>query len=495
MATVRITRDPLAVEDLIAIVDGARVDLDDAALAAIAAGRALVDEALRSGAAVYGLTTQVGHGKDTRLDEEQIRGEQQFLVTSHGGGLGRPLPTDIVRAALGVRLNGMARGGSGASVAAADTVAAMLNAGVHPLVPEIASIGAADIGQMAGMAQVAVGLGRAEYRGDVLDGGEALRRAGIAPLVLSGKDGLALMSANGVSVGHGALVVARAAQTAVAADIAAALSMEATAANVSVLHRAVGQAKGIPGQIAAADNLRNLLDGSALIDPASARSVQDALSFRVVPQVHGALREYVTAATDAVTTELNAAGDNPLAAAEERALISNGNFQPMVMAIAFDALRIALAHVGQLSDRRMSHLWDAFFRQLTQGPPAGPAYGLQLRYPAAARYTELRQLAAPATLDTPALDIGVEDHGTSAPLSVQQADRALGVLEDILACELLLAHDVLATAPGRQDLGAGTSAALRMVDEAIAAADQRPDAVHSALRARFPGPRPGVRAR
>ncbi|HEX7995220.1 MAG TPA: aromatic amino acid lyase, partial [Streptosporangiaceae bacterium] len=141
MATVRITRDPLAVEDLIAIVDGARVELNDAALAAIAAGRAVVDEALRSGAAVYGLTTQVGHGKDTRLDEEQIRGEQQFLVTSHGGGLGRPLPTEIVRAALAVRLNGMARGGSGASAAAADTVAAMLNAGVHPLVPEIASIG------------------------------------------------------------------------------------------------------------------------------------------------------------------------------------------------------------------------------------------------------------------------------------------------------------------------------------------------------------------
>jgi histidine ammonia-lyase len=170
-------------------------------------------------------------------------------------------------------------------------------------------------------------------------------------------------------------------------------------------------------------------------------------------------------------------------------LISNGNFQPMVMAIAFDALRIALAHVGQLSDRRMSHLWDAYFRQLTSGPPRGPAYGLQVRYPAAARYTELRQLAAPATLDTPALDIGVEDHGTSAPLSVQQADRALGVLEDILACELLLAHDVLATMPDRPDLGTGTSAALRMVDEAIASADPRPDAVHSALRAQFPGSR------
>ncbi len=485
----RITRAPLAVGELIAIVDGARVELDDAVLAGIAAARAVVDEALRSGAAVYGLTTQVGHGKDARLDADQIRGEQQFLITSHGGGMGGPLPAELVRAALAVRLNGIARGGSGASVAAAETLAAMLNAGVHPLVPETASIGAADIGQMAVMAQVAVGMGRAEYRGDVLDGGEALRRAGISPLVLSGKDGLALMSANGVSVGQGALVAARAALAADAADIAAALSMEAIGANVSVLHPAVGRAKGIPGQVAAADHLRNLLEGSPLGEPAGARSVQDALSFRVVPQVHGALREYVSAATSAVSTELNAAADNPLAAAGERMLISNGNFHPMVMAIAFDALRIALAHVGQLSDRRMAHLWDHFFRQLASGQPSWPAYGLQVRYPAAARYTELRQLAAPATLDTPTLDIGVEDHGTSAPLSVRLADRALDVLEDILACELLLAHDVLTAAPAEAKLGTGTAAALRMVEEAIAAADPRPDAVHGALRARFPGPR------
>ncbi|HEX5189282.1 MAG TPA: aromatic amino acid ammonia-lyase [Streptosporangiaceae bacterium] len=489
MTTVRITRAPLAVQDLIAIVDGGRVELDAAVLADIAAARAVVDQALRSGAAVYGLTTQVGHAKDTRLDAGQIRGEQQFLITSHFGGMGGPLPAELVRAALAVRLNGIARGGSGASIACAETLAAMLNAGVHPLVPEIASIGAADVGQMAGIAQVAVGMGRAEYRGDVLDGGEALRRAGITPLVLSGKDGLAMMSANGVSVGQGALVAARAARAAEAADIAAALSMEAIGANVSVLHPAVARAKGVPGQVAAADHLRSLLEGSPLEEPEGARSVQDALSFRVVPQVHGALREYVAAAASAVSTELNAAADNPLAAVVEGRLISNGNFHPMVMAIAFDALRIALAHVGQLSDRRMAHLWDVFFRQLTPGPPPGPAYGLQVRYPAAARYAELRQLAGPATLDTPALDIGVEDHGTSAPLSVRLADRALDVLEDILASELLLAHDVLATAPTRARLGAGTAAALRMVEEAIAAAEPRADAVHDALRDRFPGPR------
>jgi histidine ammonia-lyase len=492
MTTVTITEAALGIEDLLAVADGALVQLGEGVRARIARGRAVVDRALDAGDAVYGLTTQVGHGKDTRLSEEETRAEQRFLVMSHCGGIGPPLPTEVVRAALAVRLNGIARGGSGAGVAVAEILEAMLNAGVHPVVPETASVGAGDLAQMAGMAQVAIGMGRAEYHGEVVSGGEALRRAGITPLILSGKDGLALISANGVSVGQATLVVARAAAAAEAADIAAALSMEAAGANTSVLHPAVGQAKPIPGQIAAADHLRVLLAGSALLEPGGARSVQDPLSFRVVPQVHGALREYITATRSAVTAELNAATDNPLVSLPDQALVSNGNFHPVVLAIAFDALRIALAQVGQLSDRRMSHLWDAFFRQLASGPPPTVAYGLQLRYPAAALFPELKQIAAPATLDTPPLDLGVEDHATSAPLSVRKADSALGLLEDLLAIELLLARDVLAAAPATLALGAGTGAALRMVELAIATADPRPDAVHCALREHFPA-RPAAR--
>jgi len=490
---VTITEAPLAIEDLLAVVDGARVELDDATLARIAAGRAVVDQALADGVAVYGLTTQVGHARNTRLTEEQIRGEQRFLVMSHGGGIGPPLPTAIVRAALAVRLNGIARGGSGAGVAVAEILARMLNAGVHPVVAGTASVGAADIAQMAAMAQVMIGMGRAEYQGELVSGGEGLRRAGIAPLELGGKDGLALISANGVSIGQAALVAGRAAAVAEAADIAAAVSMEAIDANTSILQPAVGRAKPIPGQLAAADHLRALLAGSQLLAPGGGRSVQDPLSFRVVPQVHGALREYVTAARDAVTTELNAAADNPLVSVADQALVSNGNFHPMVMTIAHDALRIAVAQVGQLSERRMSHLWDAFFRQPNSGPPS-VGYGLQLRYPAAALFPELKQLAAPASLDTPPLDLDVEDHGTSAPLSVRKTDAALGLLEDLLAIELLLARDVLSTTPVPPMLGAGTAAALRTVEEAIATADPYQDAVHRALRDRFPD-RPARRDR
>jgi histidine ammonia-lyase len=486
MSTVTITEDPLALEDLLAIVNGAPVELSDGARALIAASRAVVDRALASKAAVYGLTTQVGHGKDTRLTEEQIRGEQMFLVMSHSGGIGPPLATPQVRAALAVRLNGIARGGSGASPAVADVLMAMLNAGVHPVVPEIGSVGAGDLGPMAGMAQVAIGQGQAEYRGELLSGGEALKRAGITPLVLSGKDGLALISANGVSIGHAALIVARAERVVEAADVAAALSMEATAANPSVIHPSVGRAKPIPGQVAAADHLRELLAGSALLEPGAATSVQDALSFRVVPQVHGALREYVLAARHAVIMELNAADDNPLASIADQSMISNGNFHPMVLAIACDALRIAVAQVGQLSERRMSHLWDGCVQQLTGGQATTAMYGLQQRYPAAAVFAELKQLAAPATLDIPPLDLGVEDHHTAAPLTVRKTDAALGMVEDLLAIELMLARDLLSVARTKHTLGDGTDAALRMVEDAIAAADPLPDAVHGTLRERFP---------
>ena len=156
----------------------------------------------------------------------------------------------------------------------------------------------------------------------------------------------------------------------------------------------------------------------------------------------------------------------------------------MVLALACDALRIALAQVGQLSERRMAHLWDGCMQQMTGLPVA--LYGLQLRYPAAAVFPELKQLAAPATLDTPPLDLGVEDHHTAAPLSVRKTDAALGLLEDLLAIELMLARDMIETAPTKPVLGSGTDAALRMVEEAITVADSLPDAVHRALRERFP---------
>ncbi len=331
MPAVTITAAPLTIEELLDIARGAPVELGADARTRIGASRAVVDAALASGRPVYGLNTGVGHLKDVRLPDEEVRRLQQTLVTTHAGGLGPPLPTELVRAAMAVRLNGLARGGAGASLDAADILVAMLNGGVHPVVPAIGSVGAGDLGQLACIALVATGMGRAEHSGEVLPGAEALARAGIQPLVLQPKDGLALMSASAISVGHAAVVLARAAEVAKAADVAIALSLEAIGGNPSVVLPVGGQAKPFPGQIAACRSIRAALAGSPLLEQDGPRSIQDPLSFRVAPQVHGALGEFIAFARRAVEIELNARSDNPLVDIDEQVMVHNGNFHPIVL--------------------------------------------------------------------------------------------------------------------------------------------------------------------
>jgi histidine ammonia-lyase len=463
VSSVTISDAPLSITDLLRIAAGSRVDLSAAAASQIGASRDVVENALRGTELIYGLNTGLGHLRNERIPDEMLIDYQDAIIASHVGGIGPSLPTEVVRAAMAVRLNGIARGGSGASQAVADMLAALLNAGVHPIVPTVGSVGDSDLMHMAAIGDVALGRGEAEYQGERLSGGEALRRAGLAPVALAPKDGLALISANGVSIGHGALVVARAAEVAEVADIVLASSLEAIGGNPSIVDPAVARAKPVEGQRQAADHVRALLSGSVRCEPGGPASVQDALSFRVGPQVHGAFRELIRLATDAVELELNASDDNPLVSAQDGRMISNGNFAPMLMALAFDALRPAIAHVGQLSDRRLSHLWSAEFGMPETMLPDGlrrlraTMGGPLWRYAAAARYTELRSLAAPATLDVGPLDMGVEDHSTNAPETVRRTDQALDVLEDILAVELAMARVAIDPAAGRIGVGAQTA--------------------------------------
>jgi len=459
---VRITETPLSIEELLAVADGADVELDDDARATIAASRGVVDRMLEGEEPVYGLNTGVGHMKDVRLPIEELRSAQETLLMTHAGGTGESLSTERVRAAMAARLNGIARGGSGASPRVADVLVAMLNAGVHPIVPSRGSVGTGDLGQLAFVGQVAIGRARAELLGEILAGAEALRRAGIDRLRLEPKDGLTIMSSNAVAIGDAAFAVSRAERAAARAEEIGALSLEAVHGNPSIARRVVGDAKPFPGQIASCEALRAALDGGFLADGGAARSVQDPLSFRVIPQVHGAFRDALTAARRAVETELNSRSDNPLVSIEDDSMVHNGNFHPLVMGIAFDQLRTAIAHVGQISERRMSHLWDAFFERIGAGssPPGREppeAIGLSMRYPAAATFAELKRSATPATLDVPPLDLGVEDHATGAPLAVRMTWGALGLLEEILSIEVMMANDVLATEQEAPALGRGTA--------------------------------------
>jgi histidine ammonia-lyase len=462
---------------------GAPVELSSSARDRIRRSRDVIEQKLAAEEPTYGLNRGLGHNKDTRISIDELTAFSLSMLRAHAGGFGSPLPADVVRAAMLARVCGIARGGSGASPAMPETLVAMLNAGVTPVVPEVGSVGAGDLSQMATIGLVAIGEGLADHRGERMSGAKALERAAIDPLSLGPKDGLTLMSANGISVGHGALVAARTRQIAAAADVVVALSLEAIGGNMSVVDPAVGMAKPFRGQIDAADHLRAQLDGSFLHTRQS-ETVQESLSFRVIPQVHGALREVLSFAVAAVETELNSPGDNPLVTLDGR-MVHNGNFEPLVTAIAFDALRIALAHVGHLSDRRMSHLWEAIFKSAEAFAPGRSLSGIKLRYPAAARITELKQLAAPATLDVPTLDMGVEDHGTGAPLSVSKTESAVNLVTDILAVEVLLARDLLPARDESASLGIGTRVLMGDVDRLLAEMSPASDvgAIHAAVRA------------
>jgi histidine ammonia-lyase len=317
-----------------------------------------------------------------------------------------------------------------------------------------------------------IGKGEAELNGEPLPAAEALARAGLAPIDAQPKEGLALVASNGVAIGAGALVAEEAQRLARLADLACALSLEAVSGNPGPFDEAAGAAKAIPGQVAAAAEVRALLEGSYLHDPATVLSVQDPLSFRVAPQVNGAYREQVTAAERAVEVELNGIGDNPMVLIERDTLISNGNFQPMQLALAFDALRTGAAHVAMISERRMNKLTTIRFSDpalmlagLTDEEMAKHPRRALVQYAAAALLAELKHLAAPVSIHLPPLDLDVEDHGTVAPSVVFTTRRALALLDTILTCEAQMAIDLM-DVQGVPVLGSGTRAAYESVQAA-----------------------------
>ena len=482
---------PLRVDDVVRVADGARLELGPAARRLIDASRAVVDALVDGEALIYGLNTGLGHERNLRLPAESLAASQEHIVRLHDGGIGEPLPSRIVRAAMTVRVAGIARGGSGASPGVADTYVGMLNAGIHPLVPSVGSVGASDLMHMAAIARAAMGEGEVEVGGVTRLAAEALGAAGLPTLQLAPKDGLSVISANGVSIGHAALVIDRASRLADVADLVVAVSMEAIRGNPSIVEPAAAAAKPVPGQAIAADRIRRYLEGSQLC--VRAESVQDPLSFRVSPQVHGAFRAVLDFARQAVDGELAASDDNPLVVIGEGRMVSNGNFHPMLMALAIDALRPALAHVGQLSDRRIGRLWDKVVADPAsldiESAPRLRRYGSPLvRYAAAARTAELRSLAGPATLDVGPLDLGVEDHATAAPLAVVRTDAAIGLVEDVLAVELLVAALAIDWEPETRGRMAGPT---RRVVERLASTveslggDAPTSRVHAAVRERL----------
>lgn len=462
--------------DIVAIADGAPVELSADALDALAASRAVVERAIQAGEPVYGLNRRLGAGRDAAVDPAEFAAFQRRTIANHRGGTGEPLEAREVRAVIAARLAGFTRGGAGVRPELAAAYAALLDAGVHPLVPRRGSVGAADLTLLAEVAAVVTGDGLVLGEdGARLPAADALAGAGLTPLALAPHEGLAVLSANSYSVGVGALAAAEGAALSDAADLAVALSLEAVGAssaagNLSPYTAVVAEARRGAGQAASATRIREAVAGGALERPDRVVSVQDPLAFRTAPQLHGALREAVDRLTAELDLELAARTENPLVDVDSGRMVSGGNFQALPLALAFENLRLVLAHVASASERRTAAHSLALAPSRATGATRIP--GLLL-YSAAAALAELRQLAAPVSLGFTTLS-GVEDHATLAPVALQLAQRSLALTAEVLAIEALHATDLLAVS-GASTSGARTGGLQASLDglvaEGIPAAD------------------------
>ena len=429
--------------------------------------RAVVDALAAGDTPVYGVNSALGANTGKTIPQAERDAYQLRAVRARAVGVGPRHPQDVVRAAMFVRAAGMACGGSGVSPAVLEMLVAMLNAGVHPVVPSRGSIGVADLAPLSHIALVLVGEGLAQVEGNAVPGSDALARAGLAPVKLAAKDGLALISANAATVGHAALVLHDCARALDALNVAAALSFEGFRANLSPLDARVQAARPARGQREIASRLMALLDGSALRHDGAARRVQDPLSYRCVSQVHGAALAALSIARDDVETELASAADSPLVLADTGEMLSNGNFHLPSLALAFDSLGLAMSHCATLCVARCQRMYSPSFSglplQLTSRGPEHSGFAT-IQKTLTALASEVRHLANPASLDCMPVSEAVEDHAPMAANVVAKTAGMLPLLRELAAIELLTAAQAIDLRPvAGKTLGRGTREAYDCV--------------------------------
>ena len=448
--TVVITGTSLDLEQVERVALGEPVELAPDVGARVQAGRDVVLQALATGDPVYGLTTGVGVRKRTRVPDEELAEFNRRLILEHRVGQGTPAPDAVVRAHLLLLANGFARGTAGVRPLLLERVVEVLNDGPLPTVRLLGSFGQADLPANADLAHGLLGT-----------------------LQLEAKEGLALLSHNAFSTGLAALAFAGAARLLDTFDVAAALDLEALGANAGLLNPEVAQHRPFPGLRDALDRLRGLLAGSYLWDAAAARSLQDPLTFRSIPQVHGAARDTFAFAARQLAVELNASQENPLVLVSEHRVISQANFDILPLAQALDYVRIALAAVFMCASERTVKLLQAPLTGLPEGLAAESGLaesGLsEFGVPVQALAAEARLLAQPVSFETASTSHheGIEDRFTMAPLAARRLGEMVGLGERVAAIELVVAAQAI-DLRGRLRLGAGTALAYALVRGLVA---------------------------
>jgi histidine ammonia-lyase len=447
---------PLSVRDVVAVARGAaEVAVAPSVAARMAPARAVVDRIVAEGATVYGVTTGFGALASVRVSPAEARQLQHSLVLSHAAGMGPAVEPAVVRAMMLLRARTLAAGVSGVRPVLVEGLVALLRAGVTPVVPELGSLGASgDLAPLAHVGAVLCGEGEAvDAAGRQMTGAEALASAGLVPVVLEAKEGLALLNGTEGMLAHLCLALADLDRLLRTADVACAMTVEALLGTDAAYAPELHTLRPHPGQGTSAANLRRLLAGSAIVasHAPSDHAVQDAYSLRCAPQVHGAARDVVAFAAEVAGRELASVTDNPVVLVDgdggAGSVASTGNFHGQPLAFAADFCAIALADLGAISERRTDRLMDP---ARSQGLPAflavdaGVNSGFMLaHYTAAAAVNRLRTSAAPASIDSISTSGGQEDH---VSMGWNAARKLFGSLRDaarVLAVEILCAAQAL----------------------------------------------------
>lgn len=464
--TIIINGETLTLEEIIQVaVYGTTVEIHEDAIKKIKKSRTIVENIVKEGKVVYGITTGFGKFSDVNISNDECKTLQKNLILSHSCGFGDMLSKEITRSIMLLRINALCKGFSGISLETLNTLLLMLNKGVHPCIPEKGSLGASgDLAPLSHMVLPMMGEGVAEYEGNIYDGKEAMNMANIEVIELTYKEGLALINGTQVMTGVGAIALKQAIDLVKLSDIAGALTLEALRGIKDAFDLRIHEVRPHKGQIDTAKNILSLVEGSTSITRQGELRVQDAYTLRCIPQIHGAIKDSINHVKEKVKIEVNSVTDNPIVL-ENGDIISGGNFHGEPMALPFDFLAIAVSEMGNVSERRLERLINYQLNDLPAflTPNGGLNSGFMItQYAAAALVSENKVLSHPASVDSIPSSANQEDHVSMGTIAARKALEVIQNTRRVLATEILAACQAIDFRENIE-LGKGTKIAYKTV--------------------------------
>jgi len=462
-----------SLDTLRSFLDGEKVAVAQSSRKRLRRVRAFVEDALDSDRVYYAINTGFGLLSDKVIPRRDLEKLQENLILSHAVGVGEPFSADIVRLIMLLRANVLALGYSGVREETLDLLVGMINRGVHPVIPKQGSVGASgDLAPLAHLALCMIGRGEAVFRGRRMPARKALAGAGLAPVSLAAKEGIALINGTQAMAAMGALALIKLDNLIKVADVVGAMSVEGDSASRRPFDARLASLRPHPGHAATAANVRRLIAGSQII--ASHRNctrVQDAYSFRCIPQVHGAVKDQLAYARAVILRELGSCTDNPIIFADDGEIVSGGNFHGEPLALATDSMAMAVAELGSISERRVAILMTPLSGEIDEKfltPESGINSGLMIPHVTmSSLVSENKVLCHPSSVDSIPTSGGQEDHVSMGTFAARKALRVIANVEEILAIELFAACEAIDLQRDRGRPGKGTGAAYKLVRESV----------------------------